>query len=113
MITPHPTSPIDAGAPAIAAAASAALAAVRAALMRAPSSSATGRPVSIEFRTITADARGRPRARLPGNDAIHLMPATGVSPPSWAARAIMRVVGSGRSRKVDNGIDDCPCSCSR
>ena len=56
LITPQPTTPIDAVSPVEARclAAKAALAAVRRALINEPSSKTSGRPVSTELRTMTA-----------------------------------------------------------
>jgi len=56
-------------------------AAVRFALMADPSMMANGRPVCTELRIMTAEARSSPCSRLPGKDAIHLMPLTSKSPP--------------------------------
>lgn len=88
LMTPQPTSvtPASGTSAARVAAASAADAAVRRAEMVAASSSASGAPVRIEFRIITALARGRPAATLPGNDEIHLIPATASSPLSSPPR---------------------------
>ncbi len=62
-------------------AARAALAAVRLALIREPSSKTSGRPVSTELRTMTAEARAIPLSTFSGKEEIHLMPATGSEPP--------------------------------
>lgn len=62
-------------------AASAALAAVRAAEISEASSNASGCPVRSELSTITALARAIPDWMFSGNEEIHFSPAAGLSPP--------------------------------
>ncbi len=82
LMTPQPSSPTaETSSSCRQRAARAALAAVRLALMIEPSMIASGRPLSVEFNTMTAEARSSPFSRFPGNEDTHLMPAAAKSPP--------------------------------
>lgn len=83
LMTPQPTrtTPVGGACSVSTRAASAALAAVRLAEMTEPSRKAVGRPFSRELRVMLALARSMPAATLPGNEAIHFIPATGDEPP--------------------------------
>jgi hypothetical protein len=49
-----------------------------------------------------------------GKLEIHLSPSTRTAPPIEAGSAMMRAVGrSGKRRKYDGGLTDCPAPCSR
>ena len=81
---PHPTQVSDPKPPTARwRAATAVTAAVRAALISAPSMTATGWWVSTSFSTISALARSTPaRLGLSCLEPIHLSPATGAGPPT-------------------------------
>jgi len=83
------------------AAARAALAAVRLALIIDPSRIACDLPVRVELMMITADARSIPKARLLGKELIHLIPEMSKSPPRYAGKAMILFTSSFGKRKND------------
>src|SRR5262249_41683958 len=89
-------------------AASAALAAVRFALMIEPSMNASGRPVRTQLRMIAAEARSRPDSRFAGKDETHLIPATSKSPPKYGGRGMIRFISlPGTRKKLECGSELC------
>ena len=62
------------------------------------------KPVAIELRITTAEARSKPKLRLPVKDEIHLIPAVSNSSPRYAGKAMMRLLLLfGNVRKVECG----------
>src|SRR2546422_5911204 len=102
-MSPVPTNPTRVGGSwARKRAASAADAAVRAALITEASRQAYGYPVPGSLRTRTPDARGSRASTFCGKLEIHLTPST--SPLIAAGSAMIRDDGrSGKRRKYDGG----------